>query len=34
MNAEVEVKMSNVVSINDDAIVSHEGKDYVLFLKE
>lgn len=29
MNAEVEIMMKNVASINEDAIVSHEGKDYV-----
>ena len=29
MNAEVEIKMNNVSSINEDAIVSHEGKDFV-----
>lgn len=32
MNAEVELKNSNVLSINDEAIVSHEGKDYVFVL--
>ena len=29
MNAEVEIKMNNVSSINEDAIISHEGKDFV-----
>lgn len=29
MNAEVEIMMKNVASINEDAIVSHDGKDYV-----
>jgi len=29
MNADIEIKMNNVVSINEDAIVSHEGKDYI-----
>jgi cobalt-zinc-cadmium efflux system membrane fusion protein len=29
MNAEVEIKLQNALSINEDAIVSHEGKDYV-----
>lgn len=29
MNAEVELKNNKVLSINDDAIVSHEGKDYI-----
>jgi membrane fusion protein, heavy metal efflux system len=33
MNAEVEVKLKNVLSINDEAIVSHEGKDYVFIEK-
>lgn len=33
MNAEVEIKMSNVTSINDDAIVSFEGKDFVFVSK-
>lgn len=32
MNAEVELKNTNVLSINDDAIVSHEGKDYIFVL--
>lgn len=29
MNAEVEIKQKNALAINDDAIVSYEGKDYV-----
>lgn len=29
MNAEVEIMMKNVASINEDAIVSYEGKDYI-----
>lgn len=33
MNAEVEIKMSNVTSINDDAIVSFEGRDFVFVSK-
>ncbi|MBK6983241.1 MAG: efflux RND transporter periplasmic adaptor subunit [Bacteroidetes bacterium] len=33
MNAEVEIKLQNAVSINEDAIVSHEGKDYVFVEK-
>lgn len=33
MNAEVEIMMENVASINEDAIVSHEGKDYVFISK-
>lgn len=33
MNAEVEINSNNVASINDDAIVSHEGRDYVFTLK-
>lgn len=33
MNAEVEIKSKNVLSINDDAIVSHEGIDYVFVEK-
>lgn len=33
MNAEVEIKLNNVLSINEDAIVSHEGKDYVFIEK-
>jgi len=33
MNAEVEIKLKNVLSINDDAIVSYEGKDYVFVEK-
>jgi cobalt-zinc-cadmium efflux system membrane fusion protein len=32
MNAEVAIKMNNVASINEDAIVSHEGKDYIFIL--
>ena len=31
MNAEVEIKQKNTTAINDDAIVSYEGKDYVFF---
>lgn len=33
MNAEVEIKQKNALAINDDAIVSHEGKDYVFIAK-
>jgi cobalt-zinc-cadmium efflux system membrane fusion protein len=33
MNAEVEIKISNAASINDDAIVSHDGKDFVFLDK-
>jgi cobalt-zinc-cadmium efflux system membrane fusion protein len=33
MNAEVEIIMNNVASINEDAIVSHDGKDYVFLSK-
>jgi cobalt-zinc-cadmium efflux system membrane fusion protein len=33
MNAEVEIKMNNTQSINDDAIVSHEGKDFIFISK-
>jgi cobalt-zinc-cadmium efflux system membrane fusion protein len=33
MNAEIELKMSNVASINDDAIVSFEGRDFVFISK-
>ena len=33
MNAEVDIKLKNVLSINDDAIVSYEGKDYVFIEK-
>ena len=33
MNAEVEIQLKNVLSINDDAIVSHEGKDYIFIEK-
>jgi len=33
MNAEVEVKLKNVLSIDDEAIVSYEGKDYVFIEK-
>ena len=33
MNAEVEIKLQNALSINEDAIVSHEGKDYVFVEK-
>lgn len=33
MNAEIQVKTQNAISINDDAIVTHEGKSY-LFLKK
>jgi cobalt-zinc-cadmium efflux system membrane fusion protein len=29
MNAEVEIKLNNTLAINDEAIVSHEGKDYI-----
>lgn len=33
MNAEVELKMKNTQSINEDAIVSHEGKDFIFISK-
>ena len=33
MNAEVEIQLKNVLSINDDAIVSFEGKDYLFIEK-
>jgi membrane fusion protein, heavy metal efflux system len=33
MNAEVELKQKNALAINDEAIVSHEGKDYVFIVK-
>lgn len=33
MNAEVELKLQNALTINDEAIVSHEGKDYVFVAK-
>lgn len=33
MNAEVEIKMNNTESINEDAIVSHEGKDFIFISK-
>lgn len=33
MNAEVEIKLQNALSVNEDAIVSHEGKDYVFLEK-
>lgn len=33
MNAEVEIKISNATSINEDAIVSHDGKDFVFLSK-
>ncbi len=33
MNAEVEIKLQNALTINDEAIVSHEGKDYVFVVK-
>lgn len=33
MNAEVEIKLQNTLSINEDAIVSFEGKDYVFVEK-
>lgn len=29
MNAEVEIQLKNVLSVNDDAIVSYEGKEYL-----
>jgi cobalt-zinc-cadmium efflux system membrane fusion protein len=34
MNAEVEIKSSNASSINSDAIVNFEGKDYLFVLKK
>lgn len=33
MNAEIEIKQKNALAINDDAIVSHEGKDYIFIAK-
>lgn len=33
MNAEVEIMMKNVASINEDAIVSHDGKEYIFLSK-
>ena len=33
MNAEVEIKINNAESINEDAIVSHEGKDFIFISK-
>ena len=33
MNADVELKLSNVETINEDAIISFEGKDYVFVSK-
>ena len=33
MNADIELKLANVASINDDAIVGFEGKDYVFISK-
>lgn len=33
MNAEVEIKLNNAESINEDAIVSHEGKDFIFISK-
>ena len=33
MNAEVEIKIANVTSINEDAIVNYEAKDFV-FISE
>ena len=33
MNAEVEIKINNTESINEDAIVSHEGKDFIFISK-
>lgn len=33
MNAEVEIMMKNVASINEDAIVSNDGKDYIFLSK-
>jgi cobalt-zinc-cadmium efflux system membrane fusion protein len=33
MNAEVEIKMNNTESINDEAIVGHEGKDFIFISK-
>jgi cobalt-zinc-cadmium efflux system membrane fusion protein len=34
MNAEIQVKSQNALSVNDDAIVSHEGKSYLFFKKD
>lgn len=34
MNAEIQVKTQNALSVNDDAIVSHEGKSYLFFKKD
>ena len=33
MNAEVEIRLKNVLSINDDAIVNYEGKDFIFLAK-
>ena len=33
MNAEVEIKQKNALAISDEAIVNHEGKDYVFIAK-
>ncbi len=33
MNAEVEIKLNNATAINDEAIVSHEGKDFIFISK-
>ncbi|MFN8117004.1 MAG: efflux RND transporter periplasmic adaptor subunit [Bacteroidia bacterium] len=33
MNAEVEIKQNNATAINDEAIVSHEGKDFIFISK-
>jgi cobalt-zinc-cadmium efflux system membrane fusion protein len=33
MNAEVEIKQKNALAITEDAVVSHEGKDYVFIAK-
>jgi len=34
MNAEIEVKVKSALSIEEDAIVSHEGKDYIFIEKD
>ena len=32
MNAEVEIENKNALTVNDDAVVSWEGKDYIFGL--
>ncbi len=33
MNADVEIKQNNALAINDEAIISHEGKDFIFISK-